>query len=176
MQAWISRLDQSDDETGVTSGKDFAAIVAHISLMDTLSRRDADPTNDPALSDQGSVQMMTLHAAKGLEFPHVYLIGTEEGILPHHSAEEEDRIEEERRLAYVGMTRAKYRLTFTTAQTRSRFGEISQTEPSRFLKAIPEDDMEQLGNSPLEVDKQRNLDTGRATLASLKSMLQEDTG
>lgn len=172
---WITRLDQPEGDSSDPGGKDFAALVAHMSLMDTLSRQDkADPSS--AQSENGDVQMMTLHAAKGLEFPHVYLIGAEEGILPHHASEEEDRLEEERRLAYVGMTRAKFRLTFTTARTRSRFGEISQTEPSRFLNAIPVDDIEHLGTTPSQDAENRNLDTGRATLASLQSMLQEDTG
>ncbi len=172
---WISRLEQNDSDDSTATGKEFASLVTHMSLMDTLSRQDAGPADNSADSDGGGIQMMTLHAAKGLEFPHVYLIGAEEGILPHHSADEDGRIEEERRLAYVGMTRAKFRLTFTTARTRSRFGEISHTEPSRFLNEIPPDDIEKLGEEPGEADVQRTLDTGRATLASLKSMLQEGT-
>jgi ATP-dependent DNA helicase Rep len=77
---------------------------------------------------------MTLHAAKGLEFPHVFIIGMEEEILPHRTSIEEDGIEEERRLAYVGITRAQRSLVFTLANSRKRDGEKMDCEESRFLR------------------------------------------
>jgi DNA helicase-2/ATP-dependent DNA helicase PcrA len=84
------------------------------------------------------VRLMTLHAAKGLEFPVVFIVGVEEDLCPHvRAAEESDGLEEERRLFYVGMTRARERLILTRALTRFQFGQARVTEPSRFLREIP---------------------------------------
>ncbi len=92
-------------------------------------------------SQQGPcVQMMTLHSAKGLEFPLVFLGGMEEGLFPHRmSAEEPGRMEEERRLAYVGITRAMRELYLTYAETRRLHGQDSYNRPSRFLLEIPQE-------------------------------------
>jgi DNA helicase-2/ATP-dependent DNA helicase PcrA len=86
------------------------------------------------------VTLITLHAAKGLEFPVVFIVGLEEGLLPHRRALEDEReLEEERRLAYVGMTRAKDRLYLVHAHHRSTYGVGAQADPSRFLSELPED-------------------------------------
>jgi DNA helicase-2/ATP-dependent DNA helicase PcrA len=83
---------------------------------------------------------MTMHAAKGLEFPVVALAGMEEGLFPHSRAgEDQEQIEEERRLCYVGMTRAQSRLLLTSAARRRVFGEYQSTEPSRFLDEVPKE-------------------------------------
>ncbi len=84
----------------------------------------------------GRVRLMTVHAAKGLEFDHVYLIGMEDGLFPHRNALDEGRIEEERRLMYVAMTRARYRLTLSLARVRRRYGKAEASRPSPFLAEI----------------------------------------
>jgi DNA helicase-2/ATP-dependent DNA helicase PcrA len=90
--------------------------------------------------DVDRVTLMTLHSAKGLEFPIVFLIGLEEGIFPHkRSLDDPTQLEEERRLAYVGITRAKEQLVLTNAYRRMLYGEPQRGVPSRFLKEVPED-------------------------------------
>ena len=87
-----------------------------------------------------AITLMTLHSAKGLEFPVVFLIGMEEGVFPHsRSLMEEVEMEEERRLAYVGITRAEQTLFLTNAQMRTLYGRTNMNPPSRFIKEIPED-------------------------------------
>jgi len=105
-------------------GGDLPEFLQHIFLL--ADKSDDDPS--------GQVRLMTVHAAKGLEFDHVYVIGMEDGIFPHSSALEENRMEEERRLMYVAMTRARYHLTLSYARVRSRFGQKEKTAPSPFLK------------------------------------------
>ena len=96
-------------------------------------------------SREARVWMMTMHAAKGLEFPLVVIAGLEEGLFPHsRSSEDEEELEEERRLCYVGMTRAQSQLVLTSAARRRVFGEYQSTEPSRFLDEIPADLVERI--------------------------------
>ena len=116
--------------------------------------------------------MMTLHASKGLEFPNVFIVGMEEEILPHISSLETGDIEEERRLCYVGITRAQQNLTFLLTKKRRRFGEIIRREPSRFLKEIPEDDLIWEGEG-MAVDPDEAKARGTAHLANLKSLLDK---
>ncbi len=85
------------------------------------------------------VRLMTVHASKGLEFPHVYIVGVDDSSFPHKSALEENRLEEERRLMYVAMTRARFRLTLSYAKSRQRFGQKEAAAPSRFLTEMGED-------------------------------------
>ncbi|HUF25003.1 MAG TPA: 3'-5' exonuclease, partial [Vicinamibacterales bacterium] len=95
-------------------------------------------TDEESGTKNARVWLMTLHAAKGLEFPVVVMAGLEEGLFPHaRSAEDEDELEEERRLCYVGITRARERLFLTSAARRRVFGEYQSTEPSRFIEEIP---------------------------------------
>jgi DNA helicase-2/ATP-dependent DNA helicase PcrA len=99
--------------------------------------------------DDAPVVLMTLHSAKGLEYDAVFLVGLEEGLMPHaRSLESEDAVEEERRLVYVGMTRARERLHLSWAQSRQVFGQRRTSQPSRFLEEIPRDRLEVTGGEP----------------------------
>ena len=112
---------------------------------------------------------MTLHAAKGLEFPRVWLAGLEDGLLPHLRSIEEGRVEEERRLMYVGLTRAERRLSLSMCRTRRQFGETSKREPSRFLAELP---MELLDWPGKDGSKPPTAEEAKGNLAALKAMLE----
>ena len=154
---WLQAMQKKDAEAGV------AQLMAQLSLMDILQRNENE-------SDQDAVQLMTLHAAKGLEFPHVFLVGFEEELLPHATSIAEDSIEEERRLAYVGITRAEKSLTMTMARVRKRYGEKNSVEPSRFLEELPEDEIEWQGGKAAR--EKSSKDKGRAHLTGLKTLLE----
>jgi len=140
------------DELGIEDA------VGRMILRDMLEQREEEDDSD-------KVQLLTLHASKGLEFPHVFVMGLEEEILPHRTSIEEGFIEEERRLMYVGITRAQQTLTLTFAAQRRQFGEKLETIPSRFLDELPEDDIvwEGLGDLNREANQKR----GKATLSAL---------
>ena len=106
------------------------------SFLDELTVAANDRETDKETSQKrNALALMTLHSAKGLEFPHVYIVGMEEGFLPHRRSlsDGDDQVDEERRLCYVGITRAQERLTFSLAQTRMKWGKARPTKPSRFL-------------------------------------------
>lgn len=107
-------------------------------LLDMLEQQQEEEDTD-------KVNLLTLHASKGLEFPYVYLIGLEEEILPHKNSIAAETVEEERRLMYVGITRARQGLTITLAAQRKAGGQMKQMTPSRFLDELPEDELEWLG-------------------------------
>jgi ATP-dependent DNA helicase Rep len=155
---WLERL-QADEHKGET----LAELVAHLSLMDILERQDEDEAGE-------RIALMTLHAAKGLEFPVVFLVGVEEGLLPHQTSIEEDGLEEERRLTYVGITRARRELLITTAKKRRRAGEWVRCEPSRFLRELPPEDLQCEGVG-VELSEEERLERGRAGIAGLRAIL-----
>lgn len=133
---WITRCD--DDEE--IDGKDFADTINRMLLLDIIDR-------DQTQKDDNKVQILTVHASKGLEYPYVYMMGVEEGLLPHQQSIDDDTVEEERRLAYVAITRAQKQLTMTHTRQRSRFGETIATKPSRFIDELPQQDIKWQGRN-----------------------------
>ena len=157
--AWIERIIDNDTEQ-----KTIGDIAARLTLMDILDRQEDENQAD-------AVHLMTLHAAKGLEFPHVFMIGMEEEILPHRTSIEEDTIEEERRLTYVGITRAQRSLVLTMANSRKRYGEKMECEQSRFLEELPREDIIWMSEKT-DVDPEERKERGKAHLTNIRDMLK----
>jgi len=156
---WIEHLiETSGEEMGL------AQLVQQMTLIDMLDREDDSEAPN-------CVSLMTLHSAKGLEFPHVYLVGMEENLLPHHVSVHEENVEEERRLAYVGITRAQRSLIFSLAAKRKRNGEEIPCSPSRFLEELPDDTVDWQKQSQRDPEERQQL--GRAHLDNLRGLLTE---
>ncbi|CAB1276799.1 DNA helicase Rep [Candidatus Nitrosacidococcus tergens] len=155
---WLARLYEQGDNRQTLSD-----LVAHISLQDILERNQEKKSQD-------TVNLSTLHAAKGLEFPHVFMVGMEEELLPHRNSIEQDIIEEERRLAYVGITRAQRNLWFTLAEKRQRYGEAFTCQPSRFLSELPSADL-RWEDQESSKDPAERIQRGKAHLAHLRTLL-----
>lgn len=155
--AWIERLFLKGED------KQLADIINHLILIDLLDQADEHEAD--------TLQLMTLHASKGLEFPYVYLVGMEEDILPHRVSIESDQIEEERRLAYVGLTRAQRGLCLTLARRRRREGEMQDCLPSRFLDELPKEHLEWFGKSG-EPNEARSKALAQSHLDGLKLLLE----
>jgi DNA helicase-2/ATP-dependent DNA helicase PcrA len=166
----VARLDDDDPTARQENVEEFLAsaerfqeertdatlvdFLADIALVSDVDRFDGGEGADGAAQNDatGTVSLMTLHAAKGLEFDAVFVPGCEEELLPHMRALEEGTIEEERRLLYVGMTRAREHLVLTHASTRAYYGSNSWREPSRFLDELPSDVVDGGEEEPREED------------------------
>ncbi len=145
--------------------KTLKEVVQRLTLRDMMERGEEDDDTD-------AVQLMTLHASKGLEFPYVYLMGAEEGILPHQTSIDEDNVEEERRLMYVGITRAQRELTFTMCKERRQFGELIKPTQSRFLDELPFDDVE-WEQTKKPVTQEERMAKGQAHIANIRAMFNK---
>ena len=142
------------------AGKGAAGeLVAQLALL-TASDRDS-PGN--------AVRLMTLHASKGLEFGYVFIVGVEDGLLPHESSIEEGRIDEERRLMYVGITRAKRLLHLSYPRHARRFGEVARVTPSRFLDELPAAELHVVGRDAGQ-DAERSREHADVALAKLRAL------
>jgi DNA helicase-2/ATP-dependent DNA helicase PcrA len=148
------REDRSEDSEGrienlaelVSAAREYESREPEPSLNGFVDRLSllSDADEEEGARD-ARIWLMTLHSAKGLEFPMVILAGLEEGLFPHsRSSEEEEELEEERRLCYVGMTRARQRLILTGAARRRVFGEYQSSQPSRFIDEVPQQLVEQV--------------------------------
>ena len=152
--AWLQRKGEQD-------GKNLLELTQTIALITMLEGRDEGEVD--------AVHMSTLHASKGLEYPHVFLVGCEEGILPHSESVDNGMVEEERRLMYVGITRAQRSLTLTYCVKRRRAGEWLFVEPSRFIAEISGDDLRHFGKKGAEPIVSKN--EGKSRLAGLMASL-----
>lgn len=158
---WITEMIEGDADNDPLTLKE---VVTKLTLRDMMERGE-----DEAEADQ--VQLMTLHASKGLEFPFVFLVGAEEGLLPHQSSIDENNIEEERRLAYVGITRAQKELFFTLVKERRQYGEVIKPEPSRFLLELPQEDLKwETKKAP--VSEAQRKEQGKSHIANLRDLLK----
>ena len=153
---WLSRKGENDDRNLL----ELTQMVALITMLEGREGEGADV-----------VHLSTLHAAKGLEFPHVFLVGLEEGLLPHRESVEAGTIDEERRLMYVGITRAQLSLHLSYCRRRKRARELMSCTPSRFIGELAQEDLRYADTplSPDEAAKEKSAGTER--LKSLKAML-----
>jgi ATP-dependent DNA helicase Rep len=153
---WLGRKGEAD-------GKNLVELTQHIALITMLENREGESPDN--------VRMSTLHAAKGLEFPHVFIVGLEEGILPHREAIDAGDVEEERRLMYVGVTRAQQSLHLSWCKARKRAGEKVACQPSRFIGELAQEDL-RYSNAPLtDTEAVQEKVAGNARLQSLRAML-----
>lgn len=153
---WIKRILTKKDS------RVLADALNHLMLLDILEKNEA--------LDGEEVQLMTLHASKGLEFKFVYLVGMEEELLPHRVSIELDHIEEERRLAYVGITRAQKALCLSLAKQRRTAGMLQDCQPSRFLEELPEEHLEWFGQGKVR-DEAESKALAKSHLQGLKELL-----
>lgn len=163
LYSWITADLEGDNYDNEV--KTLKEVVQRLTLRDMMERGEDD-------SDADQVQLMTLHASKGLEFPYVFLVGTEEGILPHQTSIDEDNVDEERRLAYVGITRAQRELTFTLCKERRQYGELIKPEPSRFLYELPQDDLE-WESERKPVTAEERMQKGQAHIANIRNLFKK---
>ncbi|WKZ92228.1 DNA helicase Rep [Chimaeribacter arupi] len=163
--SWMTEMLEGTD---LDEPMTLAQVVTRFTLRDMMERGESDEETD-------QVQLMTLHASKGLEFPYVFLVGMEEGLLPHQSSIDEENVDEERRLAYVGITRAQKELVFTLCRERRQYGELVRPEPSRFLLELPQDDLAWETERKV-VSAQERMQKGQSSLANIREMLAKARG
>ncbi len=162
---WITEMLAGNDDNDPMT---LPEVVSKLTLRDMMERNEEEEEAD-------QVQLMTLHSSKGLEFPFVYMVGMEEGFLPHAMSIEDDNVDEERRLAYVGITRAQRELTFTLTKERRQYGEVVRPEPSRFLHELPQDDLEWEVKKKVQ-SKEQKQQSGFKGVAGLREMLAKKKG
>lgn len=158
IQGLINRAENVDEQN-------IESVIRKMVLLDLLEQQQEEEDTD-------KINLLTLHAAKGLEFPYVYIMGLEEELLPHKNSIAAETVEEERRLMYVGITRARQGLTLTLAEQRKAGGQMRQMTASRFLDELPQEDLEWFGRKK---KVQSNIDPkeqAKVYLENLRSMLK----
>ncbi|HSI96138.1 MAG TPA: 3'-5' exonuclease, partial [Methylophilaceae bacterium] len=151
---WLTKKGDADE-------RNLLQLTQMVALMSMLEGREE--------GEPDAVKLSTLHASKGLEFGHVFLIGVEEGILPHRESVDNGKIEEERRLMYVGITRAERSLHISWCKKRKRAGETEACEPSRFIAELPTDDVRHSGMPG--ADPAASKEHGKERMAQIRAML-----
>jgi ATP-dependent DNA helicase Rep len=177
-EAWlVDTLDKRDAQTRCRNVRDFIGWFARKGEAENRNLLDlAQALALAALADDrdeapDAIRLSTLHAAKGLEFPHVFLVGLEEGILPHRTAIDAGNVDEERRLMYVGVTRAQRTLHLSWCRSRNRAGAAAAGIPSRFIGELAQDDL-RYADAPLTpAGAQEERAAGRERLQALKALL-----
>lgn len=154
----LKRMQLEDEQAGIREA------IARLVLRDLLEQQEEEDDSD-------KVQLLTLHASKGLEFPQVFLIGMEEELLPHRNSIEADTIEEERRLAYVGITRAQQVLTLTMSKQRKTYGETFDCTQSRFIDELPQEDLKWEGRNTTEESTEDKTQRKKDRISALRAML-----
>ncbi|HMJ05306.1 MAG TPA: ATP-dependent helicase, partial [Chthoniobacterales bacterium] len=181
--AELRRSCKSADEANARESNmhDMLRDLAHFTARSTKGLRgfldeivldqEREEDKDDDIEKKRGVTLITMHAAKGLEFAHVYLIGLEEGLLPHERSKAEGSIDEERRLLYVGITRARQTLTLTHCRDRMKFGSASACQPSSFIKELAPEfieriDLQKLLSTPVAET------TGKSRFAQMRAALE----
>ena len=154
--AWLGQKGEADTKNLL----ELTQVIALITMLEGQEGTEPD-----------AVRLSTLHAAKGLEFPHVFMVGLEEGILPHRESITLGNVDEERRLMYVGVTRAQRSLHLSFARKRKRAGEWIECQPSRFLNELAQEDVRWSGAPVRAEDAAQEKATGSERLQNLKAML-----
>jgi ATP-dependent DNA helicase Rep len=153
--AWIAKKGEAD-------GKSLLELAKTLALVSML---------DESGEGGDAVRLSTLHAAKGLEYPHVFLVGVEEGLLPHRESVESGQVDEERRLMYVGITRAEKTLTITHCRKRKRGKDWLRCEPSRFIAELAQEDVRYAGEAATKGDPVAEREAAKGRLQALRAML-----
>ena len=179
-----ARSSVKSASAGASRAANVEALVASIAAFESRESRPSlgqyltrisldDREENEESTDKGKVTLLTLHAAKGLEFPVVFLAGMEEGLLPHDGMQgEAQNLPEERRLAYVGITRAMRRLYLTRALVRRRRGRARETIASRFIEDLPKECIQHIdGDAPQTISEEVEIEAGRDFFAQMRSRL-----
>jgi DNA helicase-2/ATP-dependent DNA helicase PcrA len=153
----------------VTLDEQPASLAPHDRLQSFLEEITLDSEREEEKEEAGdAVTLITMHSCKGLEFPHVYIVGMEEGLLPHSRSKEENTLDEERRLFYVALTRAKESLTISHCASRKKFGQSMPCHPSSFLRDLPDELVEHADEA---AKKPVTTESGRDQFAAMRASL-----
>lgn len=163
----IEKMLKDNEDTTQSSENPLEKAITQLVIRDIIEQQKEESKVD-------EVQLMTLHASKGLEFPHVFLMGAEEEIIPHRTSLDDGNLEEERRLMYVGITRAQKTLNISYASSRKQYGEVMDCTPSRFLTELPENIVEWEQCPEAQKPRHEQEQIAKVHLADIRKLLDPD--